>query len=91
MTKILSETSKPASPDSVAKSAVHGIKLGLFSVPCNFEGSCLSIATCGMAPQPSFWRGIFEIFTVGILRLVALFTLAGFQRAVKKWHREHEK
>ncbi|KAG5630484.1 hypothetical protein H5410_002201 [Solanum commersonii] len=58
--------------DEVAKKALNGLKSGNFTVPCNFEGFFLSLATSGLSPQRSFLMAFIEVIAAGILRVVGL-------------------
>lgn len=71
----------------MARAALNGIKEGLFLISCNLEGLALSIATAGMAPQPSPLYAIVEILTAGIMRVVALITLSQWSQQIRTWHR----
>ena len=70
--------SAPIPAIDVARSTIRGIKRGLFSVTCSFEGFMLGIATAGMSPQPSFGMIVMEVLLGGLMRIVAVFTLASW-------------
>ncbi|KAL3699735.1 hypothetical protein R1sor_017757 [Riccia sorocarpa] len=86
LTAKLSESSAALEPDDVARSAISGIKKGYFSITCNFDGFMLSCVTAGMSPQPSLPHALIEIFTMGILRIVAFTVLAGWFKKVNEYH-----
>ncbi|XP_075112413.1 3-dehydrosphinganine reductase TSC10A isoform X2 [Nicotiana tabacum] len=72
VTSIIAASSGAMKADEVAKIALNGIKSGNFTVPCNFEGFLLSIATAGLSPQRSFLMAFVEVIAAGILRVAGL-------------------
>ncbi|XP_075112399.1 3-dehydrosphinganine reductase TSC10A isoform X2 [Nicotiana tabacum] len=72
VTSIIASSSGAMKADEVAKIALNGIKSGNFTVPCNFEGFLLSIATAGLSPQRSFLMAFVEVIAAGILRVAGL-------------------
>ncbi|KAL9266254.1 3-dehydrosphinganine reductase TSC10A-like protein, partial [Drosera capensis] len=61
LTSIIAASSGAMKADEVAREAIDGIKGGQFIIPCNFEGLLLSIATAGLAPQPSYLMAFVEV------------------------------
>nr|XP_016468178.1 PREDICTED: 3-dehydrosphinganine reductase TSC10A-like isoform X2 [Nicotiana tabacum] len=75
VTSIIAASSGAMKADEVAKIALNGIKSGNFTVPCNFEGFLLSIATAataGLSPQRSFLMAFVEVIAAGVLRVTGL-------------------
>ncbi|BBM97269.1 3-dehydrosphinganine reductase [Marchantia polymorpha subsp. ruderalis] len=91
LTVKLSESSGAMESMDVAKAAIHGLKAGQFSITCNFEGLTLSTVTAGMSPQPSLAHALFEICTMGILRIVAFVVLAGWYKTIGEFNRGQRK
>ncbi|KAJ6825239.1 putative 3-dehydrosphinganine reductase TSC10A [Iris pallida] len=58
--------------DDVAAKALNGIQSARFIVPCNFEGTMLSIATAGLSPQTSSLAALAEVFGAGFMRFLGL-------------------
>lgn len=73
LTKILSQSSTAMDAMSVARATLAGLKAGQFYISCNLDGAALSIVCAGMGPQPSLLKGVLEITSMGIMRIVALF------------------
>ncbi|KAB2084803.1 hypothetical protein ES319_A05G358300v1 [Gossypium barbadense] len=86
LTKLLAGSSGSMKADEVAKKALDGIKSGSFTVPCNFEGHMLAIATAGLSPQRSFLMAFIEVAFVGVLRLVGLFFQWNWYQTIENWH-----
>ncbi|CAM6081628.1 unnamed protein product [Calypogeia fissa] len=91
LTAKLSETSKGMDPLDVAKAAIKGIKVGHFNISCGFEGFMLNTATAGMSPQTSLPLALTEIFSMGLLRIVALIIISGWNKTIRDWHRNQKK
>ncbi|RZS04867.1 hypothetical protein BHM03_00035266 [Ensete ventricosum] len=72
LTNIIAGSSGGMKADDVAKKALNGIKSSRFIVPCNFEGSMLSIATAGLSPQSSFFTAVAEVLGAGFMRFMGL-------------------
>ncbi|KAL2652216.1 hypothetical protein R1flu_020344 [Riccia fluitans] len=87
LTAKLAESTAAMESDDVAKAALAGIKKGHFSIICNFDGLMLTCVTAGMSPQPSLPHALLEIFSMGILRIVAFTVLAGWFKKVNDYHR----
>ncbi|RWV87967.1 hypothetical protein BHE74_00044034 [Ensete ventricosum] len=73
LTNIIAGSSGGMKADDVAKKALNGIKSSRFIVPCNFEGSMLSIATAGLSPQSSFFTAVAEVLGAGFMRFMGLY------------------
>ncbi|MBA0814606.1 hypothetical protein Gohar_020424 [Gossypium harknessii] len=86
LTKLLAGSSGSMKADEVAKKALGGIKSGSFTVPCNFEGHMLAIATAGLSPERSFLMAFIEVASVGVLRLVGLFFQWNWYQTIENWH-----
>lgn len=72
--------------DDVALKALNGIKTTQFVVPCNFEGTMLSIATAGLSPQRSCLVAFAEVLGASLMRFVGLFFQWNWFGAIEKWH-----
>ncbi|XP_072975252.1 3-dehydrosphinganine reductase TSC10B-like isoform X2 [Typha angustifolia] len=86
LTNLIAESSGGMKADDVAKIALNGIKHGAFFIPCNFEGTMLSIATCGLSPQRSYLMAFVEVFGAGLMRFVALCFQWNWFNTIEKWH-----
>ncbi len=71
LTKKLSTSSKLLDSMSVARSTLHRLKAGQFSISCNFEGLMLSVMGAGMSPQHSLPLAVLEVMTTEFFRIVA--------------------
>eukprot|EP00271_Cylindrocystis_brebissonii_P010961 TRINITY_DN27528_c0_g1_i1.p1 TRINITY_DN27528_c0_g1~~TRINITY_DN27528_c0_g1_i1.p1 ORF type:complete len:347 (+),score=56.85 TRINITY_DN27528_c0_g1_i1:287-1327(+) len=91
VTKLLSQSSSLLSAGQVARSTLQGMKAGLFTITCNFDGFMLALVTSGMSPQPSLSIFIAEMLLMGVMRIVAFATLWGWFGIIRKWHREQHK
>jgi 3-dehydrosphinganine reductase len=78
LTKKLSTSSKLLDSMSVARSTLHGLKAGHFSISCNFDGLMLSVVGAGMSPQHSLPLAVLEVMTTGFFHIVAFFVLRGW-------------
>ncbi|PKU63328.1 3-dehydrosphinganine reductase [Dendrobium catenatum] len=67
LTNIIAGSSKGMEADDVAKASKNGIKSGRFIIPCNFEGTIIAIATCGLSPQSSFITTFIEVAIANFL------------------------
>ncbi|RWV80435.1 hypothetical protein GW17_00058295, partial [Ensete ventricosum] len=72
--------------DDVAKKALDGIKSSRFIVPCNFEGTMLSIATAGLSPQSSFLTALAEVLGAGFMRFMGLCFQWNWFSSIENWH-----
>uniref|UniRef100_A0A2P2JX42 3-dehydrosphinganine reductase TSC10A-like n=1 Tax=Rhizophora mucronata TaxID=61149 RepID=A0A2P2JX42_RHIMU len=88
LTSIISASSGLMKADEVAKKALDGIKSGAFIVPCNFEGTLLSIATAGLSPQRSVLMAFVEVVTAGIVRTAALCFQYNWYGSIEEWHKQ---
>lgn len=86
LTSIIAASSGTVKAEEVAKKAWDGMKSGNFFVPCNFEGFMLSIATAGLSPQRSFLMAFVEVFTGGLMRVVALCFQWNWYQSIEKYH-----
>ncbi|KAM7257616.1 hypothetical protein ACFE04_013357 [Oxalis oulophora] len=86
LTSIISASSGAMKADEVAKKALNGIRSGSFTVPINFEGFLLSLATAGLSPQRSFVMAFVEVFAAGIIRIAGLCFQWDWYRSIEKWH-----
>ncbi|KAK4283673.1 hypothetical protein QN277_000600 [Acacia crassicarpa] len=86
ITSLIVSSSGLMKADDVARKALNGIKSGSFSIPCNFEGYLLALATSGFSPQSSFLMAFVEVFAAGILRFVVLFFQWTWYRSIEKFH-----
>jgi 3-dehydrosphinganine reductase len=77
LTRKLSASSKLSDSMSVARSTLHGLKAGQFSISCNFDRLMLSVVGAGMSPQHSLPLAVLEVMTTGFFRIVAFFVLRG--------------
>lgn len=85
LTSIITASSGAMKADEVARKAIDGIKHGQFIIPCNFEGLLLSIATAGLAPQPSYLMAFVEVVAAGVVRLVGLCFQWSWYSSIDKW------
>ncbi|THU44356.1 hypothetical protein C4D60_Mb02t06550 [Musa balbisiana] len=60
VTNTIAASSGGMNADDVAQKALHGLKSARFVVPCNSEGTMLSIATAGLSPQRSYLMAFVE-------------------------------
>ncbi|KAJ3680733.1 hypothetical protein LUZ60_017011 [Juncus effusus] len=72
LTSIISASSGAMEADDVAKKALEGLKRGQFTIPCNFDGAMLAIATAGMSPQRSSVAALCEVLLIGFMRFLGL-------------------
>lgn len=72
--------------EDVAKKALNGLKQGQFTIPCNFEGTMLAIATSGLSPQRSAVTALLEVLGVGLMRFVALVFQWNWYSTILNWH-----
>ncbi|KAJ8468126.1 hypothetical protein OPV22_030678 [Ensete ventricosum] len=86
LTNIIAGSSGGMKADDVAKKALNGIKSSRFIVPCNFEGSMLSIATAGLSPQSSFFTAVAEVLGAGFMRFMGLCFQWNWFSLIEKWH-----
>ncbi|PKU62108.1 3-dehydrosphinganine reductase TSC10A [Dendrobium catenatum] len=86
ISKIIAASSGGMKADDVAKISLNGIKAGRFSIPCNFEGTMLSIVTAGLSPQSSFMAAFLEISFASFMRFVALCFQWNWFSSIEKWH-----
>ncbi|WOL13209.1 hypothetical protein Cni_G21978 [Canna indica] len=86
ITSIIAASAGGMKADDVAKKALNGIKSAQFVVPCNIEGTMLSIATAGLSPQPSFAWAFVEVMGASLMRLIGLFFQWNWFCAIEKWH-----
>ena len=86
LTNIIAGSSGGMKADDVAKKALNGIKSSMFIVPCNFEGSMLSIATAGLSPQSSFFTALAEVLGAGFMRFMGLCFQWNWFSLIEKWH-----
>lgn len=86
LTAIIAGASGAMKADEVAKKTIDGIRSGSFIVPCNFEGTLLSIVTAGLSPQSSYLMAFIEVIAAGIIRILALFFQWSWYRSIEKWH-----
>ncbi|XP_020584134.1 3-dehydrosphinganine reductase TSC10A-like [Phalaenopsis equestris] len=86
ISKIIAASSGGMKADDVAKKSLNGIKAGRFIIPCNFEGTMLSIATAGLSPQSSFMAAFLEISTASFMRFVALCFQWNWYSTIENWH-----
>ncbi|CAK9224395.1 unnamed protein product [Sphagnum troendelagicum] len=71
LTKKLSISSKLLDSMSEARSTLHGLKAGQFSISCNFDGLMLSLVGAGMSPQHSLPLAVLEVMITELFRIVA--------------------
>ncbi|CAK9875541.1 unnamed protein product [Sphagnum jensenii] len=71
LTKKLSISSKLLDSMSVARSTLHGLKAGQFSISCNLDGLMLSVMGAGMSPQHSLPLAVLEVMITEFFRIVA--------------------
>ncbi|XP_008776395.2 3-dehydrosphinganine reductase TSC10A-like [Phoenix dactylifera] len=86
LTRIIAGSSGGMKADDVAEKALKGIKSGTFIIPCNFEGTMLSIATAGLSPQRSYLIAFVEVFSAGFMRLLGLCFQWNWFNTIEKWH-----
>jgi 3-dehydrosphinganine reductase len=72
--------------EDVAKKALNGLKAGQFTIPCNFEGVMLAIATSGLSPQRSAATALLEVLGAGLMRVVALVFQWNWYSAIQNFH-----
>ncbi|KAI0499719.1 hypothetical protein KFK09_017927 [Dendrobium nobile] len=87
LTNVIAGSSKGMKADDVAKASLNGIKSGRFIIPCNFEGTMIAIATCGLSPQSSFITAFIEVAGASFLRLIALFFQWNWFCTIEKWQK----
>ncbi|XP_010942950.2 3-dehydrosphinganine reductase TSC10A [Elaeis guineensis] len=86
LTNIIAGSSGGMKADDVAQKAMDGIKTGTFIVPCNFEGTMLSIATAGLSPQRSYRMAFVEVFGAGFMRFMGLCFQWNWFSTIENWH-----
>ncbi|XP_020083941.1 3-dehydrosphinganine reductase TSC10A [Ananas comosus] len=86
LTNMIAGSSGEMKADDVARKALDGIKVGKFIVPCNFEGTMLSIATAGLSPQRSFLGALFEVLGASFMRFLGLCFQWNWFTTIEKWH-----
>ncbi|KAK2646935.1 hypothetical protein Ddye_022130 [Dipteronia dyeriana] len=86
LTSIIADSSGAMKAEEVAKKTLNGIKSGSFTVPCNFEGLLLSLATSGLSPQRSVLMAFVEVVTAGLLRLAGLCFQWNWYGSIQSWH-----
>lgn len=86
LTNIIAGSSGGMKADDVAQKALDGIKTGTFIVPCNFEGTMLSIATAGLSPQRSYLMAFVEVFGAGFMRFMGLCFQWNWFSTIENWH-----
>lgn len=91
LTTIIAAGGGSMKPELVAKKAFNGIKSGSFIIPCNFEGTLLSIATAGLSPQRSFLMAFLEVVGAGVVRIVALCFQWVWYGSIEKWHAQRNR
>lgn len=91
ITSLIAGSSGGMKADDVAKKALDGIKSGKFMVPCNFEGTMLSIATAGLSPQPSCLSAITEVLGAGFMRFLGLCFQWNWFTIIEKYHAKQKR
>ncbi|KAJ6833931.1 3-dehydrosphinganine reductase TSC10A-like [Iris pallida] len=86
---IIAGSSGGMKSDDVAEKTLNGIKSATFIVPCNFEGTMLSIATAGLSPQRSSLTALLEVFGAGPMRFLGLCFQWSWYCAIEKYTRKH--
>ncbi|XP_009397556.2 3-dehydrosphinganine reductase TSC10A [Musa acuminata AAA Group] len=86
ITNVIAASSGGMKADDVAQKALNGIKSAQFVVPCNFEGTMLSIATAGLSPQRSYLMAFNEVLGASLMRFVGLCFQWNWFSAIEKWH-----
>lgn len=89
LTSIIASSSGMMKASEVAKKTLNGIKSGSFTVPCNFDGFLLAIATAGVSPQRSVLMALVEVFAAGLTRFIGLCLQWGWCRSIKQWHAQN--
>eukprot|EP00262_Sarcandra_glabra_P003507 TRINITY_DN14246_c0_g1_i1.p1 TRINITY_DN14246_c0_g1~~TRINITY_DN14246_c0_g1_i1.p1 ORF type:complete len:330 (-),score=58.58 TRINITY_DN14246_c0_g1_i1:403-1392(-) len=91
ITKILVASSSSMQADEVAEKTLKGIKSGTFTIPCNFDGVMLSIATAGLSPQRSSLMAFVEVVAAGLMRLVGLYFQWSWYGTIERWHAQKKR
>lgn len=91
ITKLLSASSNAMEAVDVAKTSINGIKKGLFSIACNFDGFMLCISSPGMSPQPSVLHALAEVLFSGLTRVVGLCVSWSWYQTLQTWHKHQNK
>ncbi|RWW07169.1 hypothetical protein GW17_00029460 [Ensete ventricosum] len=86
ITNAIAASSGGMKADDVAQKALNGIKSAQFVVPCNFEGTMLSIATAGLSPQRSYLMAFNEVLGASLMRFVGLCFQWNWFSTIEKWH-----
>ncbi|XP_042382152.1 3-dehydrosphinganine reductase TSC10A-like [Zingiber officinale] len=86
VTNLIAGSSPGMKADDVAKTALDGIKSSRFIIPCNFEGTMLSIATAGLSPQGSYFTALVEVLFAGSMRFLGLIFQWNWFRIIERWH-----
>jgi 3-dehydrosphinganine reductase len=86
LTNIIAGSSGEMKAEDVAKKALNGLKGGQFTIPCNFEGAMLAIATSGLSPQSSAVTALLEVLGAGLMRFVALVFHWNWYSAIQNFH-----
>lgn len=86
LTNIVVGSSGEMKAEDVVKKALCGLKEGRFTIPCNFDGAMLAIATAGLSPQRSSVTALLEVLGAGLMRFVALCFQWNWYSAIENWH-----
>ncbi|CAL9203450.1 3-dehydrosphinganine reductase TSC10A-like [Musa acuminata AAA Group] len=86
VTNMIAASSGGMNADDVAQKALHGLKSAQFVVPCNFEGTMLSIATAGLSPQRSYLMAFVEVLGAGFMRFLGLCFQWNWFNIIDKWY-----
>ncbi|CAL9071194.1 unnamed protein product [Musa textilis] len=86
ITSVIAASSGGMKADDVAQKALNGIKSAQFVVPCNFEGTMLSIATAGLSPQRSYLMAFSEVLGASLMRFIGLCFQWNWFSAIEKCH-----
>ena len=73
-----------ATPEQIAGQIIAGMERGDFAITHGFEGFMLNLCTIGFGPSTSLLRTLLEVALLPVMRVVALFTVASFNRIARK-------
>lgn len=83
-TRLISETAGLFSAEYVAKSILKDVLRGNFMNTIGMDGFILGHLSAGMAPCNSILHAIYQVYLMGIFRIISMFFLKSFDGIVAK-------